>query len=197
MSTRSFPAPVASEELAEVVKSAAAGDQRAWDVLVHEFGGTLTAIARAHGLRSADVEDASQATWLKLIEHIDQIKDPARIGAWLATTARRQCLRVLNSGDRHVFLGDDEPRGDEHESPPDQAILAADRDVALWHGFTRLRPTDRNLLRLLTDDPTPSYEQISSALGMPVGSIGPTRARALCRLRSELANDGSLALLAA
>jgi RNA polymerase sigma factor (sigma-70 family) len=196
MSIRSFPAPLASEELAEVVKSAGAGDRRAWEVLMREFGGTLTAIARAHGLRGADVEDVSQATWLKLIEHIDQIRDPARIGGWLATTARRQCLRLLSSNNRHVLLSGDEPQSEEHESP-DQAILAADRDVALWHGFTRLRPTDRNLLRLLTDDPTPSYEQISSALGMPVGSIGPTRARALGRLRSELVSDGSLDLLAA
>ena len=157
----------------------------------------LAAIARAHGLRGADVADVSQATWLKLVEHIEQIKDPARIGAWLATTARRECLRALSLGDRHVPLGDDEPWNDLNEPPPDHAILTADRDLALRHGLTRLRASDRMLLRLLTSDPSPTYEQISSTLGMPIRSIGPTRARALRRLRSELANDGSLALLAA
>lgn len=197
MSTRRLSGQVAPEELAEVVKSAAAGDQRAWDVLVHKFGPTLAAIARTHGLRSADVEDLSQATWLKLVEHIDQIKDPARTGAWLATTARRECLRMRNTGDRHVLLGDEEPQSNVHDSPADQAILTADRNLVLRHGFTRLRPTDQRLLGLLTADPSPTYERISSALGMPVGSIGPTRARALRRLRSELASGGSLDLLAA
>lgn len=197
MSTRSFRGQLASEELTEVVKSAAAGDQRAWEALVHEFDGLVATIARAHRLCSADVADVSQATWLKLVEHIDQIKDPARIGAWLATIARRECLRVLSSGRRHVPFGVDEPQSDVHESPPDEAILTADRDLVLWHGFMRLRSTDRKLLRLLTADSSPTYEQISSTLGMPIGSIGPTRARALRRLRSELANDGSLDLLAA
>src|SRR5688500_16364378 len=86
--------------LRHLVREARAGDHRAWDALVTRYGGVVWAIARAHRLGDADAADASQATWLKLLEHVDDVKDPAALGGWLATTARRECLRVLRGAAR-------------------------------------------------------------------------------------------------
>jgi RNA polymerase sigma factor (sigma-70 family) len=138
-----------------------------------------------------------QATWLKLIEHLDDLNEPARVGAWLATTARRECLRVLRSSKRELLLGEDLPEDEEPDAAADAEVLIAERDLALWRSFSRLRPSDQALLRLLMADPPPAYEEISAALDVPIGSIGPTRARALERLRRQLGRDGTLTLLSA
>lgn len=183
------------ERIAELVSSASAGDQRAWNSLVQQFGGMVWAVARAHRLRDADAADVSQATWLRLLENFGALKEPARVGAWLATTARRECLRVLRDGERRLLYGDDAP---EHASPdlsPDGVVVLSERDEALWRSFSRLRPSDQALLRLLMADPRPPYEEISAALDMPIGSIGPTRQRALERLRQELDCQGTLNLM--
>jgi RNA polymerase sigma factor (sigma-70 family) len=188
---------LAGEQLTELVSAAAAGDALAWDQLVGEFSGLVRSIARWHRLSDADAADAAQATWLLLFEHLSCIKEPTRIGAWLATTTRRECLRVLRRSQRDVCIGDEEEYGESAEAPADSVLLAAERNLALRRCFSRLRPTDQQLLALLIADEEPSYAEISMALSIPVGSIGPTRARALDRLRTELANDGSLGLLAA
>jgi RNA polymerase sigma factor (sigma-70 family) len=197
MSTVSNRGRLSCDEVARTVRSAAAGDQGGWDALVREFGGMIWAIARAHRLCDAEAADVSQATWLRLLEHLDDIKEPARVGPWLATTARRECLRALRQAGKHVFFGEDAPEHESAEPPPDDAMLMAERDQALWRSFARLQPSDQSLLRLLMADRSPTYEEISVALGMPIGSIGPTRARALERLRRELDSEGSLTLLAA
>jgi RNA polymerase sigma factor (sigma-70 family) len=178
-----------------LLAAAATGDERAWDGLLDRFGSMIWAIARAHRLGDADAADVAQATWTALLTHLGQLKDPDRVGAWLATTARRECLRVLGQARSIVPYGDELP---ELEAPEPQAIegLEVDqRDAALWRSFRRLRETDQALLRLLMADPAPSYGEISAALDIPIGSIGPTRARALERLRRELRRDGALALL--
>lgn len=185
------------EQLTELVLAASAGDASAWDQLVREFSGLVRSIARWHRLSDADAADAAQATWLRLFEHLGCIKEPARIGAWLATTTRRECLRVLRRSRRDVCVGDEQEWGESTEPPADSVLLAAERNLALRRCLRRLRPTDQQLLALLIADEEPSYAEISMALSIPVGSIGPTRARALDRLRTELANDGSLGLLAA
>jgi RNA polymerase sigma factor (sigma-70 family) len=182
-------------QVVKSVRSAADGDQRAWDALVDEFGGMIRGVARSYRLSDADAADVTQATWLKLIDNLGRLQDPGRVGAWLATTARRECLHVLRRAKTTVFFGDDAPDipCDEDE---DMALrlMAAERDQSLWRAFARLRETDQALLLLLVSDPAPSYEEISAALAMPVGSIGPTRARALARLRTELERDGALVL---
>jgi RNA polymerase sigma factor (sigma-70 family) len=188
---------LAGEQVAELVSAAAAGDTSAWDELVREFSGLVRSVARAHRLNDADAGDAAQATWLLLFEHLDRINEPARLGAWLATTARRECLRVLRGAQRHVLLDDEWDYGESTEAPADSALLAAERDLALRRCFGRLRATDQQLLTLLIADEQPAYTEISVALAMPVGSIGPTRARALDRLRSQLDSDGSLPLFSA
>jgi RNA polymerase sigma factor (sigma-70 family) len=181
--------------ITELVAAAAAGDQRAWNGLVQQFGGMVWAVARAHRLRDADAADVSQTTWLRLLDHVGQLKDPARVGAWLATTARRECLRVLRESERRILYGDDAP---EHESPdmaPDEVVLLSERDDALQRSFSSLRPSDQALLRLLMAEPRPPYEEIAAALDMPIGSIGPTRQRALERLRRQLETQGTLNLM--
>jgi RNA polymerase sigma factor (sigma-70 family) len=177
------------EELARLVRGAAAGDQCSWDALVDEFAGMLWAVARAHRLCDADAADVEQATWLRLFEHVNQLREPALVGTWLATTARRECLRILRGAQRHIPFGEDTPEQESPEAPAGEALLIAERDQALWCSFERLRASDQALLRLLTADPRPPYEEISAALDMPIGSIGPTRARALQRLRQELDRD--------
>jgi RNA polymerase sigma factor (sigma-70 family) len=178
------------DDVAALVRAAATGHEPAWNRLVDAYAGQVWAIARAHRLGDHDAADVGQATWLRLLEHLDELHDPERVGAWLATTARRECLRVLRAGNRQLPCGDDLPEPVDPGPGVEDALLTCERDAALWTAFGRLRPGDRALLRLLAADPQPSYEETSAALDMPVGSIGPTRARALERLRAELSREG-------
>jgi RNA polymerase sigma factor (sigma-70 family) len=186
---------LSSERAAQLVRAASAGDRQAWNGLVREFGGMIWSIARGHRLRESDAADVSQATWLRLLEHLDRLHDPGCVGAWLATTARRECLRVLREGERRLLLGDDTAEQECPDLLPGDALLVTERDGALWEGFSRLRESDQALLRLLMTDPRPPYGEISAALDIPVGSIGPTRQRALKRLREELDSRGTLTLM--
>jgi RNA polymerase sigma factor (sigma-70 family) len=175
--------------VARMASAAATGDERAWNALVDEFGGLVWAVVRAHRLSEADGADVAQATWLALVEHLAELRDAERVGAWLATTARRECLRVLRAARRQVPTAEDFPEPVEDVEVAGELMLEQ-RDAALWRAFDRLPARDQALLRLLVADPQPSYQEISAALGMPVGSIGPTRARSLERLRAELGRDG-------
>jgi RNA polymerase sigma factor (sigma-70 family) len=187
---------LAGDRVAGLVNAAEAGNPQAWNCLVAEFGGMIWAIARAHRLRDADAADVAQATWLALFENLGRINDPTRVGAWLATTARRECLRVIRHGERRVLFGDDGPEYESPEPHPGDELLITERDEALWRGFSLLRPSDQALLRLVMADPRPPYEEIAAALDMPIGSIGPTRQRALARLREALESQRSLTLMA-
>jgi len=192
---RGTRARLSGEAIAGLVNAAGAGDQSAWNRLVEEFGSLIWAIARAHRLRDADAADVSQATWLALLQHIARLNNPAGVGAWLATTARRECLSVLRRGGRSVLFGDGGPEHESREPGPGDALLISERDDALWRSFARLRDSDQALLRLLTADPRLPYEEIAAALDMPIGSIGPTRQRALARLRELLDNEQTLTLM--
>lgn len=194
-STGTTPGRISAEQVTKLVRAAAAGNQQAWNGLVQEFGSMIWAVARAHRLCHEDAADVSQATWLRLFEHLGQLNEPGRVGAWLATTARRECLRALRANERRVLHGDDAPDCPSTDISPDESVLVGERDDALWRSFSRLRASDQQLLRLLTAAPRPSYEEIAAALEMPIGSIGPTRQRALERLRDELDRQGTLALL--
>jgi RNA polymerase sigma factor (sigma-70 family) len=158
---------------------------------VDEFSGLVWAIARSHRISDADAADVTQATFMRLVEHLDRLKEPARVGAWLATTARRECLAVLRRRTKVVPQGDEMPDLPDEDAPEhDAELIAGERDAVLWAAFERLSGRDRALLRLLIADPPPCYEEISATLDMPVGSIGPTRARALERLRRHAAQLG-------
>lgn len=170
-----------------LVRAAAAGDQAAWDALVKRFAGLVWSIARAHRLGSADAADVSQTAWLRLVENLGRLRDPDRVGAWLATTTRNECLRVIRRSGRQVPTDLDagiDLEADEHLAPPvDAGLLVGERDAQLWKAFSAISERCQALLRLLIADPPPTYEEIGSVLGMPVGSIGPTRARCLEHLR--------------
>jgi DNA-directed RNA polymerase specialized sigma24 family protein len=114
---------------------------------------------------------------------LDRLQDPARVGSWLATTARRECLRVLGRGARLVPCGDELPELVDDSREHGTALFTRERDATLWTAFAHLGPRDQALLRMLVADPAPSYEEIGATLEMPIGSIGPTRARCLDRLR--------------
>jgi RNA polymerase sigma factor (sigma-70 family) len=188
--------PEATQRITALVSAAAEGDERAWDGLMAQFGGLVWAIARAHRLNDADASDVCQATWLRLFEHLRRLQEPAAVGAWLATTARRECLRVLRENQRRVLHWDDDhPDYESLQITPDEAVLVRARDDALRLSFSQLRASDQALLRVLVADPRPPYDQIAAALDMPIGSIGPTRQRALERLRHELDAQGTLTLM--
>jgi RNA polymerase sigma factor (sigma-70 family) len=171
--------------LSELVRAAAGGDQRAWEALVGRFGGLVWSVARAHGLSRADAADVSQTAWLRLVEHLHRLRDPERVGTWLASTARHEALRILRQGRRQVPVGDDaelEGAGPPAESP-EASALVSERNHLLWRAFAELPQRCQRLLRVLMADPPPSYQQVAVALEMPIGSIGPTRGRCLDRLR--------------
>ena len=172
-----------------LVERARAGDQSAWDALVAGHGNRVWAVARAHRLNSADAEDVFQVAFMRLVTHIDTIRDPSRVGAWLATTARNECLRVLRRAGRAVPASDDAvlDAPDPLLAPVDAALLAGERDAALRAALDRLSDACQRLLRVLMADPEPTYAEVGRALGMPIGSIGPTRGRCLKHLRDELA----------
>ncbi|MGH2786414.1 MAG: RNA polymerase sigma factor [Actinomycetota bacterium] len=167
----------------DLVTAASGGNQGAWDGLVERFGNLVWSITRAHRLSDADAADVSQTTWLRLVENLDRIRDPERVGSWLAATARNECLRVLRRAGRNVPVGDDAELEAESSSSPDSTLLTTERDAALWRAFAGLGERCRMLLRLLMADPPASYEEISAATGSPIGSIGPTRARCLAQLK--------------
>ena len=171
--------------IAALVQAAAAGDQQAWNGLVDKFASTVWAIARGYRLNAADAADVSQTTWLRLVENLHRIEQPERVGAWLATTTRREALRVLRLAGRQIPNGDDfEVLPDIATSvSPDRGLLATERDRLVTELVEQLPERSQLLLRLLSADSPLSYRDISEALAMPIGSIGPTRARALEQLR--------------
>lgn len=178
--------PWTDEETVQLFLAAATGDRSAWDTLVQRYVALLWAIALRHGLNESDAADVVQTTWLRLLEHIGDVRDPARLGSWLSTTAQREALRCVARSRRFV-LSDDSTTfdGPDRLLPPvDEALLHDEQAAAARQALETLPPAWRSLVTLLTQDPPPSYEEIGADLGVPVGSIGPTRGRCVRRLRA-------------
>jgi RNA polymerase sigma factor (sigma-70 family) len=179
------------DAVAVLVGAAASGDQGAYDQLVERFSGLVWSVVRAHRLREAEAQDAFQTTWLRFVEHVDRIREPRAVGGWLATTARHESLRLLRQTGRTSPTAPDElDLVDERLGDHDAQLVHAERATVLWSAFETLGERCRMLLRVLMADPAPSYEEISASLGLPVGSIGPTRGRCLAVLRDELRARG-------
>jgi RNA polymerase sigma factor (sigma-70 family) len=176
------------DDVALLVKRAAGGDQAAWDALVDRYTNLLWSVARGYRLERADAADVVQVAWLRLVEHLATLRDPERVGSWLATTVRRECLQLLATRKRRgTALDDDVLEGVPDPAPPvDTGLLTEERDSELWAAFGRLPDRCQKLLRVLMVDPPPAYVDVSASLEMPIGSIGPTRARCLERLRALL-----------
>lgn len=179
------PGRRSESDVAQLVAAAAAGDRTAWNALVDKFAPTVWAIARGHRLSPADAADVSQTAWLRLVENLHRLHQPERVGAWLAVTARRESLRVLRVGARQAPTGYD---FDVLAAPvparsPEQAIATQEWGAVVAKLIEQLPTRSQVLLRLLSADSPLSYRDISEALNIPIGSIGPTRARALEQLR--------------
>jgi RNA polymerase sigma factor (sigma-70 family) len=174
---------------AELVHGALAGDGESWDSLVRRHNGVLHYVARSFRLDKNATDDAVQATWLCLVEHLGTLRDPDRVGAWLVTTMRRQVMSTFRGHGPQLTGLDGTDVPDPGRSPEDE-VTAGDRDARVRAAVRRLPARDRQLLALLMASRRPSYGKVSAELHMPVGSIGPTRARCLERLRRELEADG-------
>ena len=161
------------------------GERAAWDALVDRFGQMVWSVARGFRLDDAAAKDVSQTVWLRLIENIDTIKDPERLPGWLATTCRREALRVLRTRERDV---PSEFAYDIEDPAPslDEVLIDDEESRSLVEAFRTLDETCRQLLRLLTLEPALSYDEISETTGRPIGSLGPTRARCLEKLKTAI-----------
>jgi RNA polymerase sigma factor (sigma-70 family) len=171
---------------AELLAAAATGDRLAWDELVERYSRLVWAVARGFSLSAADAADVSQTTWLRLVEHLGRLREPEHLGGWLATTARHECLRVLRKSGREVLGVDTDLDLESGEPTPEAVVLDGERDKLLWKSLGEIPQRCQVLLRALATEPPPSYHDVSLALGMPVGSIGPTRARCLDHLKKRL-----------
>lgn len=177
-----------ASNVGDLVRRAATGDQAAWNDLVARFNDLLWSIARGYRLSTADAADAIQTSWLRLLENLGRITDPDRVAAWLATTTRRECLKMLQRGNRERPhpAGHSTLDAIDADNSVDHQLLRDERDAELWAAFTDMSDRCQCLLRVLMATPPPSYEAVAAALDMPIGSIGPTRARCLARLRALL-----------
>jgi RNA polymerase sigma factor (sigma-70 family) len=172
-------------DIAQLVRGAAAGDRQAWERLVDQYGRLIWSITVDFKLVDSDASDVVQTTWLRLLEHIDRIEYPERVGSWLAATARNECLRTL-AARKKVVLGHDDVELTSvaaHGPDIDERLLADERAQVVREALTSLPQRWQRLLEMLMADPPVPYTEISDKLGLPVGSIGPTRGRCLAQLR--------------
>ena len=176
------PAFVEDPDLVALVRRAVDGDPAALTCIVERFDRSLRAIVRFYRLSPFDVDDVVQATWLQFMEHRCSLREPAAIKGWLATTARRQSLKVLQRRVREQPSDDPALGEDMRAAEPCEELIAAERRAVLLDALARLPVSSRRLMTLMIASPGMSYEQVGDALGMPIGSIGPTRLRCLSRL---------------
>jgi RNA polymerase sigma factor (sigma-70 family) len=181
--TRVRSAPVEAQELLSRVID---GDEQAWKELVDRYAGLVWSVARSYRLSSPSTDDVVQTVWLRLAEHCGRIREPDRLASWLATTTRNEALRVIRSNTRLL------PQATIAESaeltaPSVEERITDDVDIrTVLRAFAQLADDDQQLLRLLCTVPPLDYQTIADMLGRPIGSIGPTRARCLDRLRRLL-----------
>jgi RNA polymerase sigma factor (sigma-70 family) len=169
------------------------GDEAAWAQLFATYNSVLLSIANSFRLNHEQAEDAAQTTWLLLLKDIRKVREPEKVGAWLSVAMRRQCIRMASSRAREDLRGD--WRADEvstAESPEDQ-VLCAEAHAELWRAIGGLPLRQRQVLEALSATPRPSYRRVAAQLAMPVGSVGPTRDRALRRLGRLLAEPNRIA----
>jgi RNA polymerase sigma factor (sigma-70 family) len=173
----------------DVVVAARDGDQAAWRELVRRHAGLVWTVARSFRLSRQDIEDVSQTTWLLLAAHIRTLKDPAALSGWLATTARREGIRLAKRRGLETLVDPQDPGADRADADAvdgQDQVLRIELQERVRSAFLRLPVHCRRLLSLLIQDPPPSYAEVSATLGIPRGSIGPTRARCLARLREVI-----------
>jgi RNA polymerase sigma factor (sigma-70 family) len=169
-----------------LVSRARDGDQHAWNEIVDRYVPLVASVCRRYRLSRPDADDIGQTVWLLLVEHLSELRQPAALPGWLATTTSRECQRALRRAERHgspVPQTDIKPSADQAPGTVEQEILAAELNAALRAAFAGLAPRCQQLLSMLMADPPLSYTEISAAASIPVGSIGPQRARCLDQIR--------------
>jgi RNA polymerase sigma factor (sigma-70 family) len=191
MTTTTSP-PDAAPSTTDLLARACDRDPRAWDEIVRRYNGVVFAKVRSFGLQDADALDAVQMTWLRLAENCHRIQFPEYLGGWLATTACRECLRILHHQAQHAPTPDDTAaqRAADPSVGPEQHAIDADTSQRLWSLVATLSPRRQTLIReLFVNNPRP-YTEVARNTGIPAGGIGPTRARALTQLRRRLDERG-------
>lgn len=163
--------------------AAASGDDRAWIELVKRFDPDLRRAVQGYRLSVHDVDDVVQTTWLQAFTKLSGLRDPEAIGGWLVVVARREALRTLQRGVREVLTCDERDRPDP--VTPERIVLEQERSVVLTSAVERLSGRRKSVLRELLRRPGRTYQELSADLSMPIGSIGPTRERALETLRAD------------
>jgi RNA polymerase sigma factor (sigma-70 family) len=176
---------IETSDATSLVRRAAGGDRQAWEGLVEKYHRLIWSITVEFKLSESDAADVVQTTWLRLLQHIDRIEYPDRIASWLAATARNECLRNLAARKRVVLGQDDDDfqLAAVFEPEIDERLLADERAQVVRDALSRLPRRWQRLLEMLMADPPVPYTEISDQLGLPIGSIGPTRGRCLARLR--------------
>lgn len=190
MTVPTAPTPLSTWGNAELVELAAQGDDRGWAELVTRYRGLVTAVVRNYRMQDADARDAEQRTWLRLVENLRSLRDPDRLGGWLSTTASRECLRILREGQGVVAVEMDAVP--DPERGVEDRIVDADTAARLWGIVATLPPRGRTIMTaLFAEDPRP-YAEVARETGIPIGSLGPSRARLVDRVRRTF-DDGAYA----
>jgi RNA polymerase sigma factor (sigma-70 family) len=169
------------------------GDDDGFEELVRVLSPVLWQVVRATGLDRERAEDVVQTTWIALVDHAESITSAQGIAAWLCTSARREAWRAGRQSTRERPV-DDQVLAyglPDHDSPEEQVVLD-DEAALLWACLGKLPDRCQKLLRIVASGPRPNYTDVASSLGMPVGSIGPTRGRCLDKLRHELTLSGGV-----
>jgi RNA polymerase sigma factor (sigma-70 family) len=185
---------VREASVGDLLNRAVEGAQSAWNEIVRRYERLVWSVARTYRLSNADAADAVQTTWLRLVEHLGAIRDPDRLGAWLATTTRREALRLATRRRRERADVADDQLAQLPDGGPgvEDALLATERDRLVMRALGQLDDRCQRLLRVLSMSPPPRYDAVAEAFGMPIGSIGPTRGRCLARLERSLLACGYL-----
>lgn len=184
--------------ITSLVDAAVSGDERAWHELVDRYTPLLASVLHRFGLAAGETQDVAQTVWLRVVEHLSSLREPRALPMWLITTAKREALRCVSDQQRSVPCDPLDPswlQSSDGGAEPDADLLRAERHEVLLAGLAELPARQRKLLLLFVADPPLSYAQISDRAGIPHGSIGPTRARALDRLRGTFAVREYLARL--
>jgi RNA polymerase sigma factor (sigma-70 family) len=189
MTSVSISEAVLTDDSTELVRRIRTGDGSAWRELVEQYEPLLRRLARQYRLSRQDTDDAIQLTWLRCLEHIDQLTHTERLRAWLATVCRRESMRLATKGRREVMLGEQAvarlvDEGQEEQDPCAEMTRRDEHD-RLSRAITTLPERQRQVLVELLNEESRSYLDLSHRLGLPIGSIGPTRQRALARLRQD------------
>lgn len=172
---------------ADLLLGVSKGDSTSWNEILRRYGALVSATVRSFRLQDADARDAVQMTWLRLAENAHRVQFPDRLAGWLATTARRECLRIMRQAKTGAKLIDVETViVADSSAGPEQYVIGADTARIVWTLVDELSPRQRTLLRTLFTDQTVRYAEVARVAGIPPGAIGPTRARALRQLRDKL-----------